>query len=151
MTKTKSAPKKAAPKKAAQVNAGTQAYTDWVMDYIGLAKPMEPTRIDLILQGVNSISERLALLEQNAPSAAETLKAELRSISDRIDALRMEQYAISGAKKVPKFGDRVMCNGQEWKVGCDQPSDAGHWRLCPSKADYYTSRLAKRSEFTLID
>lgn len=113
MTKTKSAPKKAAPKKAAQVNAGTQAYTDWVMDYIGLAKPMEPTRIDLILQGVNSISERLALLEQNAPSAAETLKAELRSISDRIDALRMEQYAISGAKKVPKFGDRVITpNGE---------------------------------------
>lgn len=53
--------------------------------------------------------------------------------------------------KVPKFGDRVMYDGVEYKIGCDEPSDNGLWRLCPSKAASYNSRLAKRSGFTLLD
>ena len=54
------------------------------------------------------------------------------------------------AKKVPKFGDRVMYNGDEYRIGCDEPTLQGFWRLCKSKA-VDTPRYAKRSEFTIIN
>jgi hypothetical protein len=106
------------------------------------AKPIvEPTRIDKILDGVNAISERLALLEASV--------AVIRSGATFMQQLEQDVAAIEAAK-VPKFGDRVDCNGIEWKVACDWPSEQGYYRLAPSKCGSLNTCIAKRHEFTII-
>jgi len=107
-----------------------------------VTKPIvEPTRIDKILDGVNAISERLALLEASV--------AVIRSGATFMQQLEQDVAAIEAAK-VPKFGDRVDCNGIEWKVACDWPSEQGYYRLVPSKCGNLNTCIAKRHEFTII-
>ena len=51
------------------------------------------------------------------------------------------------------FGARVEVKGREneiWKIGCDEPTDEGYWRLCPSKCGNLNTMTAKRHEFTLL-
>ena len=64
---------------------------------------------------------------------------------------KAEAQAAEDAKLV--FGARVEVKGREneiWKIGCDEPTDEGYWRLCPSKCGNLNTMTAKRHEFTLL-
>jgi hypothetical protein len=73
-----------------------------------LCAPMEPTRIDLILQGVNDIRERLALVESSV--------AVIRSGATFMQQLEKDAAKELGLKPVveepwvPKVGDIVVCD-----------------------------------------
>ena len=65
--------------------------------------------------------------------------------------VKAEAQAAEDAKLV--FGARVEVKGREneiWKIGCDEPTDEGYWRLCPSKCGNLNTMTAKRHEFTLL-
>lgn len=64
---------------------------------------------------------------------------------------KAEAQAAEDAKLV--FGARVEVKGREneiWKIGCDEPTDEGYWRLCPSKCGNLNTMTAKSHEFTLL-
>ena len=64
---------------------------------------------------------------------------------------KAEAQAAEDAKLV--FGARVEVKGREneiWKIGCDEPTDEGYWRLCPSKCGNLNTMTAKRHQFTLL-
>ena len=70
------------------------------------------------------------------------------------DAEIAAHLAEQEAKKPVEFGTRVRLRDREhevWKVGCDEPTDDGYYRLCPSKAGNLNTMTAKRNEFTVID
>lgn len=57
------------------------------------------TLIESSVAVIRSGATFMQQLEQDAPSVIEVVKAEMRSISDRLDALRFEQYALAGKEQ----------------------------------------------------
>lgn len=71
---------------------------------------------------------------------------------EEIDAHLEAERKAEEAKPIA-FGTRVKVIGRDdevWKVGCDEPTDEGCWRLCPSKCGDLNTIIAHRSEFTII-
>jgi hypothetical protein len=94
----------------------------------------KPTQLDRIEALLNKVESSVAVI---------------RSGATFMQQMDQDVAAIESAK-VPKFGDRVDCDGIEWKVACDWPSEQGYYRLAPSKCGILNTCIAKRHEFKII-
>ena len=75
---------------------------------------------------------------------------------EEITGYKAKAKAEADAKELAKpivFGTRVRLKGGGggvWKIGCDEPTGQGNWRVCPPTISFST-RIVARHEFTVLD
>jgi hypothetical protein len=117
---SKAAAKKAAPKKTTKrkptqldrIDKRVMALDRQVRQALGIlgsyqrAIQADIQKVESSLAVLRSGSTFMQQLEKDAPSVVDVVKTEMRSISDRLDAMRFEQYALSQPKEEAPAGLR---------------------------------------------
>ena len=109
-----------------------------------------PNCIGHILHAIGSVHR----VSETSPSGRVCAFCNFGNVWHDINTVRPatpEEVAEQEQAITPKFGDLVEYDGMEWRVGCDEPTDGGLWRLCPKKAGSLNTDIVHRSNFRIID